>query len=830
MERVLDCEVKRPRSLSEAAAILAAMPKARLLAGGTDLVPNLRRGIERPPVLVDLSSVQDLDAIVENEEGLALGAGVTLARIAGDPRVGAACPALAAAARSVAGPAHRSAATLGGNLCLDTRCVFYNQSEWWRQANGFCLKRGGDVCHVAPQGRQCHAAFCGDLAPVLLVLDARADLVASGGVRHIALADFYREDGAAHLALAPGEILARVVIPASASALAAGYRKSRVRGSLDFPLAGVACALALDGGRVRTLRVALTGTNARPVLLTGTDALVGQAVDNAALQALGKLVQKQASPMRTTATPANYRRQVAAVLAQRLLGELAGRAAETTTLTAGTSASEAAPVPLTRNAAEVLLAGGTPSHVALECGDERITYAALRDAVARAASVLRRSWIGRGDRVAVMLPDGIDWVVGMLGTIWAGGVAVGVNPRIPEAEWSAILGDADFRCIIAQTRDDTPSAFRGRIVLLDKWRHDVASAQPVPPEQVDEMAAALWVHSSGTSGRPKAVVHPHRVARRVERVGVETFGITAVDRLFASSKLFFAYPQTNALYTGLKTGATIILDPQWPTAAGVAATIAARRPSVVFSVPALYRSLLKEGHAKAVAASGVRLCVSAGEALSSSLRDEWRRATGLTIADGYGASETMTLVLINRGDGPWSTPSPGVTVEALHGAVAGAGTLTRLRIRAPALASGYWHRPDAEAASFDHGTFTPADLFEANGEGGWRFAGREDSLVKIHGRWVDLADIGERLMFAVHGVAEGAAVAVPDADGVDAVAFFYVEAADAPAELKAQLATFAQSLPAFQRPHFLHAIKALPRTATGKLIRRQLVELHRALA
>ena len=657
MERALGFEVKRPATLAEAAALLAALPAARIVAGGTDLVPNLRRGIERPPVLVDLSAVHDFATIVASEEGLALGAGVTLARIASDPRIGAEFPALAQAAASVAGPAHRSAATIGGNLCVDTRCVFYNQSEWWRAANGFCLKRGGDVCHVAPQGKRCHAAFCGDVAPALLVLDAEIELAASRGTRRIALADLYREDGAAHLTLAPGEIVARVLVPAVSARLASGYRKARVRGALDFPLAGVAGAVAVADGVLQYLRVALTGTNAQPLLLAGTADLVGRSVDDETLGLLGKLVQKQVSPMRTTVTQANYRRQVAAALAQRLVRELArngGKAAraaapdgaDAPTASANRAADRAQGAAI--NAAALLLAAGDARHVALICGTQRVTYGELRDRVARAATVWQRLGVGRGDRVAVKLLDGIPWVTAFLGAMWAGGVAVGVNPRVPDDEWRAILGAAGFRCILAESRDDTPPPFRDWVVLQDDWLRDAAVAAPMAPEPMDAEASALWTHSSGTSGRPKAVVHVHRFAREVERVGAELFGITAADRLFASSKLFFAYPQTNCLYTGLKLGATVILDAQWPTAANVAAAIAVQKPTVLFSVPSLLRNLLKEGCGPALAKSGLRLAVSAGEALSAGLREEWRRQTGLPLADGYGASETLILVLVSQ--------------------------------------------------------------------------------------------------------------------------------------------------------------------------------------
>jgi len=329
MERMSAFTVKRPTSIAEVAHLLASEPGARLLAGGTGLLPNLRRGIERPAMLVDLGAVQDFASMALTDEGLSLGAGVTLSRLTADTRVGQGYPALAEAARTVAGPAHRSVATVGGNLCLDTRCVFYNQSQWWRATNEYCLKRGGKVCHVAPQGTHCHAAFSGDLAAALLALRAEVELVASSGARRIELFDLYRDDGAAHLTIAADELLARVLVPARPAGLVSGYRKARVRAAVDFPLAGVACALSVRDGELAELRVALTGTNSQPFVLAGTDALLGRAVGADTLSALAKLMQKQVSPMRTTVTQSNYRRQVAAVLAQRLVRELALDGAKT---------------------------------------------------------------------------------------------------------------------------------------------------------------------------------------------------------------------------------------------------------------------------------------------------------------------------------------------------------------------------------------------------------------------------------------------------------------------------------------------------------------------
>lgn len=326
MERMAAFELRRPESLAHAIELLATFPGARALAGGTDLVPNLRHGLEAPPTLVDLSGVPGFRGLDLTPAGARIGAGVTLATLAADRLVEAALPALAQAASSVAGPGHRSVATVGGNLCLDTRCVWYNQSEWWRRSNGYCLKRGGDVCHVAPQGGRCHAAFCGDLAPALIACGAEVELAGPEGSRTIAVEELYRDDGRAHLTLRTAEIVVAVLVPAQPAHARSAYRKARVRGAVDFPLAGVAVRVVGDRERIERLDVALTGTNSRPFRLAGTDAFAGRAVDDALVAELGKSVQRQAGPMRTSVTSSNWRRQVAATYAQRLVRELAATA------------------------------------------------------------------------------------------------------------------------------------------------------------------------------------------------------------------------------------------------------------------------------------------------------------------------------------------------------------------------------------------------------------------------------------------------------------------------------------------------------------------------
>ena len=322
MELLPDFALHFPQTAHDAARLLADHADARVLAGGTGLMVNLRLGLGAPGLLVSLESIPGFRAIDEKDGKVNFGAGVTLADLAADRAVAARFPVLAEAAAGVAAPTHRSAATVGGNLCLDTRCVFYNQNETWRRSNGYCLKYRGDTCHVAPQGKRCHAAYSGDLAPALLVLGAEVEIFGSSGAKWLPLADLYRDDGARHLVLAPGEFLLTLRVPIPPKAMRTGYRKARVRDAIDFPLAGVAMALHVSGQRVQELRVALTGTNSRPLLLAGTAELCGAAADGALGEKLFKMVQHQASPQRTTVISANYRRQVAAALARRLLNEL----------------------------------------------------------------------------------------------------------------------------------------------------------------------------------------------------------------------------------------------------------------------------------------------------------------------------------------------------------------------------------------------------------------------------------------------------------------------------------------------------------------------------
>ncbi len=335
MDALPEFRVLNPTTLDEALAARAAHPQSAPLGGGTDLVVNIRRGIVAPPVLIDMNRVAELHAVKADERALEIGASVRLAELAGHPAVNKHYPVLAQAAAHIAGPTHRNMGTVGGNLCLDTRCIYYNQSEWWRDAIHHCLKTTGTVCHVAPKSRGvCFATYSGDLAPALLTLGAEVDIAGLQGKRTIPLDQLYigfarqdvpvtetQGDGKFYLSLRPGEIVTAARAK-NTPGLRSAYDKIRIRRSIEYPVAGVAVALKREGDTLADLRVGFTGTNPRPVLLAGTQDLCGGPLDKRVIEGLDALVRDQIMPMKTTFTPGHYRRRVAGVLARRLLTRL----------------------------------------------------------------------------------------------------------------------------------------------------------------------------------------------------------------------------------------------------------------------------------------------------------------------------------------------------------------------------------------------------------------------------------------------------------------------------------------------------------------------------
>lgn len=315
----------RPQTTAQAVAALAGSANAHPLCGGTDLLPNLRRGLVGPDALVDLSRLAALQQISWDGDSLTLGAAVTLERLAGEPAINQHFPALVKAVLAVAGPSHRASASLGGNLCQDTRCIFYNQSEWWRRGNDYCLKYQGERCHVVVKSDRCYATYHGDIAPVLMVLEAEAEVIGPDGTRRLPLEQLYREDGSRHLTLESGELLSAITLKRDPR-WRSGYEKVRVRDAIDFPLAGVAAALRREGNTLAELRLVVTGTNSIPIQVD-LSSLQGQPWSDEAAESMAKAIRKAVNALKTTVTGARYRRRVVMAMAKRLVSQLWQQAA-----------------------------------------------------------------------------------------------------------------------------------------------------------------------------------------------------------------------------------------------------------------------------------------------------------------------------------------------------------------------------------------------------------------------------------------------------------------------------------------------------------------------
>jgi 4-hydroxybenzoyl-CoA reductase subunit beta len=323
----------RPETLAEAARLLTALgSRARLIAGGTDVLPNMKQGLFEPDHVVSIARLAELRGIRLEPprdgapERVVVGAGMRLGEIADSLLVQRAAPALAEACGAVGGPQHRAMGTIGGNVCLDTRCRYYNQTYFWRKALGFCLKKDGTECHVVKGGQKCVAAASNDSAPALLALDGAIHLFSARGERTVAAADFYTADGIKNTVIEPDEIVVRVslpVVPGRASA----FEKLRKRGAIDFPLLSVAARIDRDPaapGAVSAVDVVVSALGARPRRLRAA-AKVGPAspVDKLAA-ALGDAAFAECKPLTNLDDEAEWRRDMVRVVVKKAVQRALG--------------------------------------------------------------------------------------------------------------------------------------------------------------------------------------------------------------------------------------------------------------------------------------------------------------------------------------------------------------------------------------------------------------------------------------------------------------------------------------------------------------------------
>lgn len=318
-------QFKTPTSVAEAARILTGEgSNGMLIAGGTDLLPNMKRRQQTPATLISLNRVEGLKR-VSNGSGLTLGAGLTLTEVVGTGAVREQYRGLWQAAAQVASPHLRNMGTLGGNLCLDTRCNYYNQNEDWRQAIGFCMKKEGKTCWVATASKRCLAVSSTDTAPALIALGAKVRLVSAAGERELALASLYNNDGIDYLTRQPDEILTEVVLPDSGG-WKSTYWKLRRRGSFDFPLLGVAAAARVaPDGTVLEARLVLGAVASQPIVASkASDFLVGKKLSDELIAETAALAASRAKPMDNTDLDVYWRKEVVPSFVGYALREIRG--------------------------------------------------------------------------------------------------------------------------------------------------------------------------------------------------------------------------------------------------------------------------------------------------------------------------------------------------------------------------------------------------------------------------------------------------------------------------------------------------------------------------
>jgi len=440
--------------------------------------------------------------------------------------------------------------------------------------------------------------------------------------------------------------------------------------------------------------------------------------------------------------------------------------------------------------------------------------------------------------VALLMHDGIGFAATFFGSLKLGAVAVPLNTRLPPRDLRFILDDSRAKVMVADRALAASLGDAGRVrtltfeELVSGPRRGAVAAEPVGRD-----AMAFWLYTSGTTGTPKAAMHCHGNLLACHLYADGVLGVGHEDRVFSTSKLFFAYALGNALAIPLFAGGSAYLHPAWADPAVVRDVLRDYGPTLFFSVPTVYARLL-HADLPADAFRSVRQCVSAGEKLPAEIYHAWRERFGVEILDAIGATETIFMFVSNRPGqsrpGCSGTPSPGVEVRLLdaQGQPVSDGTQGVLWVKTPSAATGYWKRLEHSRRAFVGEWFRTGDVYVRDADGFYTHCGREDDFFKVAGQWVVPAEV-EAAMLKHPAVLEAGVVGAEEASGLIKTFVFVVPrdgTTDAGA-LTAELKRLAESsLPAHQRPREIRVVRELPRTATGKLQRFRLkedVEAHR---
>ena len=483
---------------------------------------------------------------------------------------------------------------------------------------------------------------------------------------------------------------------------------------------------------------------------------------------------------------------------------------------------------------------GLADRPAILAGERAVSFAELAAAACRCGGAFRACGVEAQDRVLLLVDDGPEFVFAYLGAMKIGAVPVALNLRSSAAELGFVIEDSGCKAIVVgpefaplleqAVRDlaavpaiiSSEAGGEGHPALADLMDGRAAELDSV---LLDPRSMALWMYTSGTTGTPKAAVHLLRSLPAADRYLGAVYGVKPGDKLFCTSKLFFAFSLGHILLAGLRLGATAVLNGGWPSAEAVAAVVQRHRPNVVFSVPTLYRTLLEGGLAGSAAFRAVRHYLSAGERLPESLFHQWLAATGHPILEGIGATEALMMFLGNRPDdysaGATGKPLPGIDVRLTGAAgdtIAGADTPGLLWVRSDCLAAGYWNQEDRTAAAFQAGWYRTGDVFIRDRDGRLYHQGRADDMLKISGQWVGPAEI-EAVVLTNPKVSEAAVVGFEDAEGFTRLALCLLPA-DPAVDRYALESELTKSLTArlsvYKCPRRFVYLEAFPQTATGK--------------
>ncbi len=461
-----------------------------------------------------------------------------------------------------------------------------------------------------------------------------------------------------------------------------------------------------------------------------------------------------------------------------------------------------------------------------------LTYGELEAAVARAAGAFAALGVGRAERVCFLLNDSPLYCAAFLGALQAGAVAIPLNTRLAASDLAFIVADSGARLLVADpdylgAARPTCAGAGIRLLSAQGSADSLAAAMDASAPRAAAATAAdepaFWLYSSGTTGKPKAIIHSHANAAHAGKLLREVVRADENTVVLATSKLFFAFALDNAILGPLSCGGTIILNAGWPEPELIADQVARYRPNVFFTVPTFFRRLLALPPARLEPLASVALTFTGGERLPDAVAAQWRERVGREILVLYGMSETFCNVTSNFPGryrrGTCGLPLDGVQTELrdADGRPAPPGEPGLLWVKHPSLALGY-KDPPATARAFRAGWFCTGDLFTRDADGFWSHQGRADELLKVAGQWVKPTEVEEAAL-ADARIREAACVVVPDLDGYDRLALFVAGNGAAQGELAAIAAAKVAHLPRHSQPKWIREAAALPRTGTGKVQR-----------